>query len=35
MMRKNDGGGNLSYIICTYINVTMKPPVQPIYANKL
>jgi hypothetical protein len=27
-------GANLIYIVSTYINVTMKPPVQLTYANK-
>jgi hypothetical protein len=28
-------GVNLRYIVCTYVNITMYPPVQLLYANKI
>jgi hypothetical protein len=32
-MRENDGGVNLRYIVSTYVNITVYPPVQLVYAN--
>jgi hypothetical protein len=31
--RENDGGINLTYIVSTYVNITMCSPVQLLYAN--
>jgi hypothetical protein len=28
-------GVNLRYIVSTYVNITMYPPVQLLYANKI
>jgi hypothetical protein len=31
--RDNDGGGNLRYIVSTYVNIAMDAPIQLLYAN--
>jgi hypothetical protein len=32
---KGNEGANLRYIVSTYVNITMYPPVQLLYANKI
>jgi hypothetical protein len=33
--REKDGGVNLRYVASTYVNITMYPPVQLLYAIKI
>jgi hypothetical protein len=34
-MKENDRGVKLRYIVSTYVNTTVYPPVQLLYANKI